>query len=155
MTDTENLFGYSYNNKNFYLNLLINHPYNHPYNHPIFFNYTIDNYKDIVKQFKDSICPAILYNGIEDTYNFNKYAHEYLKIFVECNVDLSIENQYFLERAIKFGKNKIVRVFLSSPYIEPHLEDLEIIESKSGEKYAISSRNFVKLTGAQKLQAFP
>ena len=51
---------------------------------------------------------------MEDTY-----AHEYLKILVECDVDVSILDQYFLERAINTGESKIVRVFLSSPYIEP------------------------------------
>ena len=72
---------------------------------------------------------------MEDTYNSNEYAHEYLKILVECDVDVSIEDQYFLERAINTGESKIVRVFLSSPYIEPHLEDLEEILNENGKNY--------------------
>ena len=134
-TVTENLFGRNYdNNERFYLNLLIKHPYIHPTTNNFEYLgiiYTIDNYKDVVCKFRKSIGIQILNVIMQDTYSFNDYADEYFKILVKCNVDLSIEDQYLLERAIKHGLDKIVRVFLSSPYITPHLEDLEQIESKN------------------------
>jgi len=90
--------------------------------------YNIELYKFIVFLSDKNI--FILQAILEDTYTFNKCADQYFKILIDCNIDISIEEQYTFRRTIRFGNDKVCRVFLTSSFIHPTEEDLNIIENR-------------------------
>ena len=69
------------------------------------------------KDMDDERLFVLLRNILEDTYSFNHYSDTYLKICIENDIDVSIYNNFLLDRSIKFSLYKVVRVLLSSPKV--------------------------------------
>ena len=80
-------------------------------------------------------CPSVIDFPIvamilEDTYQFNEHAWFYFTILVNHTIDVSMHNDYVLNRSITFGLDKVVRVLLHSTFIYPTIEQLQIVNRK-------------------------
>lgn len=77
----------------------------------------IERFTLFIKENKDmnnDMLFILLINILEDTYSFNRYADIYLKICIDNDIDVSICDNYLLERSIKYRLYGIVNLLLAN-----------------------------------------